>query len=352
MINNFDKSAYIGIIIKKLLNNNIYLFAMLFIIYKSGAWMEYGLIVASMLVAATLGANDIANAIGTTVGVNIVPYKKAVVCAAVALVIGAFLGGNKISSTIGKGIIDTSALSFDVLAISLFCAALAVAVATYLRFPVSTTQSVVGALAGTGLAAGLTVDSSVVVNIAVIWTILPVFSAVLSFAMFFIFFKLFRLIFKGPSYLFEKTIAVLVFISGMFVAFSLGTNNIGNVVGVLAVNNVMDTTYAILLGSLSIALGALFFSKRVIFTIGKGITTLDPIQAFSSQLSASVAVIICTMLGVPVSLSQATVGSVVGVGLTRGKSSVNKRFILRIIGSWIATPLCSGVATYLLYFVI
>ncbi|MHC1604792.1 MAG: inorganic phosphate transporter [Candidatus Methanofastidiosia archaeon] len=311
--------------------------------------MEAVLIFSCLFIAATIGANDIANAVGTTIGANILPFRKATILGGISVIIGAVVGGSKTIETVGKGIVDTSFMNLNLLAIALTCAGLSVAVATYFRFPVSTTQSVVGALAGAGMAAGISLNIGVLKEIAIVWTILPVFSATVSFFSFFIFRKVFVSLFGYNDYDFDRFISLLVVLSGAFVAFSLGTNNIGNAVGVLTANGVMETGKASLAGGLFIAFGAIVFSKRVVFTIGKGITTLDPLRAFVTQFAASVSMLLCTMMGVPVSLSQAAVGSVIGVGLTRGLRSVRKEFVLKIIGSWITTPFISGVMAYLAF---
>ncbi len=299
-----------------------------------------------MLVAVTIGANDIANAIGTTVGSNILTYHKASLLAGVFVALGALSAGGRTIDTVGTGILDTAALGTVPLAAALICAAFSVAVATYFRYPVSTTQAVVGALSGTGLAAGIALDSSLLVSIALVWTLLPFFSALVSLVGFYVFRAVFRRVFMDRIYLYERVISILVIVSGVLVAFSLGSNNIGNAVGVLIARDVAGMTSAVAAGALFISLGAIFFSKRVILTIGKGITTLDPLQAFVVQASSAVALFLCTLIGIPVSLSQATVGCVIGVGLTRGPSALNRRFIGSIVGSWIATPLISGVLSY------
>ena len=311
--------------------------------------MDYWLIVSCLLVASTIGANDIANAIGTTVGSNILSYHKATLLAGLFVAVGALSAGTRTIGTVGTGILDTAAVGATPLAVALLCAAGSVAVATYFRYPVSTTQAVVGALAGTGLAAGVALDSSVLVNIALVWTLLPVFSALVSIVAFYVFRGLFRRLFMDRIYLYERVISLLVIVSGVLVAFSLGSNNIGNAVGVLVARDVMGIGYAVAAGALFISIGAIFFSKRVILTIGKGITTLDPLQAFVVQASSALALFLCTLLGIPVSLSQATVGCVVGVGLTRGPAAVNRRFIVSILGSWAATPLVSGGIAYAIF---
>lgn len=311
--------------------------------------MDYAIILASMTVALAIGANDIANAIGTTIGSNALSYRRGILLAGAAVCVGALIGGSGTIDTIGKGIIDTSAIETRILAAALLSSAFTVGIATYLSLPVSATQSLVGALTGTGLAMGIKMNECVVMEIAMVWALLPLLAMSLSFILFFIFRFIFNRLLTDRAMLYETVIRGLIIISGLFVAFSLGTNNIGNVVGVIDANNALNLELAVVIGAIFITMGSLIFSKRVIMTIGRGITTLDPLRAFVSQFSASVAVIICTYIGVPVSLSQAIVGGIVGVGLTKGRSSVDGQFIFRIIGSWILTPIISGSLMYLLY---
>ena len=102
----------------------------------------------------SMGANDVANAMGTSVGSGAVTLKKAILIAAILEFSGAFLLGNHVSQTIQKGIIDISYFTtFPVqLAIgmlgSLFAAAVWVQLATHLRLPVSTTHAIIGAIVG------------------------------------------------------------------------------------------------------------------------------------------------------------------------------------------------------------
>ena len=313
--------------------------------------MDVLLVISALLVAVAIGANDIANAIGTAVGANVLSYRRASLLAGLAVAVGALSAGGRTISTVGTGILDTTALGAGVLTLALFCAAATVAMATYWRYPVSTTQAVVGALAGTGLAAGLSVDTTMLRSIITVWTLLPVVSAFLSFLLFFAVKAVFLRLFRDRIFLYERVMSVLVVVSGIIVALSLGANNIGNVVGVLDARSALPLAPAVLLGAGCIALGAVFLSSRVVLTIGKSITTLDPLQAFVVQVSASLALALCTMLGIPVSLSQATVGSVIGVGLTRGRKAVNSRYVGSIIGSWVATPLLSFAAAYALFII-
>ena len=109
-----------------------------------------------LFMALGIGANDVANAMGTSVGSGAVTVRQAVIIAAVFEFSGAVLAGGEVTATIRKGIIDTGLLSgtpdllvYGMLA-SLLAAGTWLLVASYFGWPVSTTHSIVGAIVGAG----------------------------------------------------------------------------------------------------------------------------------------------------------------------------------------------------------
>ena len=85
--------------------------------------------------------------------------------------------------------------------------------------------------------------------------------------------------------------------------------------------------------------------------VGRDITPLDPFSAFIVVLAEAVTVHVYAWIGVPVSTSQAVVGAVVGVGLTKHASAISGSALLRIGLGWIATPLIAALVSVLLVFV-
>ena len=107
-----------------------------------------------LFMAWGIGANDVANAMGTSVGAGALTLKQAIVVAAIFEFLGAYLAGGEVTSTIRKGIVDPSLLAetpellvYGMLA-SLLAAATWLAVASMRGWPVSTTHSIVGAIVG------------------------------------------------------------------------------------------------------------------------------------------------------------------------------------------------------------
>ena len=158
-------------------NSNIFiLLAILF-----GTFMAWG-----------IGANDVANAMGTSVGSGAVTIKQAIIIAVIFEFTGAILAGGEVTATIRKGILDAALftnephlLVYGMLA-SLLAAGGWLLIASSFGWPVSTTHSIVGAIVGFG-AVGVGVDAVAwdkVINIVISWIASPVLAGVISFLLF------------------------------------------------------------------------------------------------------------------------------------------------------------------------
>lgn len=139
-----------------------------------------------------VGANDVANAMGTSVGSRALTLKQAIVIAIIFEFAGAYLAGGAVTETIRKGIIEPSMLTSqpDLLVYGMLSALLAsgiwLLVATHFGWPVSTTHSVVGAIVGFA-SVGISVDAvhwSKIGTIAASWVISPVTAGFIAFALF------------------------------------------------------------------------------------------------------------------------------------------------------------------------
>ena len=160
--------------------------------------MEFGTIfivlacVFGLFMAWGVGANDVANAMATSVGSKALTIKQAIIIAAIFEFLGAYLAGGQVTATIRKGMMDTSLLVdspelliYGMLA-SLLAAGIWLLVATRAGWPVSTTHSIVGAIVGFA-AVGIGIDAvhwGKVGTIAMSWIISPLLAGVVAFALF------------------------------------------------------------------------------------------------------------------------------------------------------------------------
>ena len=148
--------------------------------------------IVGFIMAFGVGANDVANAMGTSVGAGALTIKQAVVVAMIFEFAGAFLAGGQVTATIRKGIIDAQQMvdTPELLVYGMIAALLAAGIwlliATWYGWPVSTTHSIVGAVVGfaaVGISADI-VQWSKVGSIVMSWVVSPLMAGTLAFLLF------------------------------------------------------------------------------------------------------------------------------------------------------------------------
>ena len=297
----------------------------------------------------SLGANDAANIFGTAVGTKVVKYWTAVILIAIFLIAGALIDGhagiNKLSGYSYNGGITTPALACMVM----LAAAITVTLMTILKMPVSATQAVMGAIIGGGVLAGKA-DFGATTEFFGAWFATPIGAMIIGFCLL----KLFELFLEKRIknlVVYDWVVKIGYYAAGIFGAYSLGANNVANVTSIFAGKlNMITADQAVLIGGISIALGVLTFSKPVMSTVGGDLVPLTAIAGFISVLAASSVVYIYALIGIPVSTSQAIVGAVVGIGLTKGINTINKKILRNILFAWFGTPTIAMVLSIIFIF--
>ncbi|NIA06142.1 MAG: phosphate permease [Actinobacteria bacterium] len=158
----------------------------------------------------------------------------------------------------------------------------------------------------------------------------------------------------------EKTFIPLVIITSCSVAFAHGANDVANAIGPLAAvveiaktndvpRQVNVDLWVLLLGGVGIAAGLMILGYRVIRTVGANITDLTPSRGVAADIAATITVLVCSKIGLPISTTHTLIGAIIGVGLARGITAINARIVRSIFFSWILTiPFTAGL-TILFY---
>jgi PiT family inorganic phosphate transporter len=157
----------------------------------------------------------------------------------------------------------------------------------------------------------------------------------------------------------EKIFALLVVITSCTVAFAHGANDVANAIGPLAAvveivrNNsipgkVPVSIWLLVLGGLGIAIGLATFGYRVMRVVGTKVTEITPSRGVAANLAGMTTVLACSKMGLPVSTTHTLVGAIVGVGLARGITAIDRRVVSSIFLSWMATVPISAVLTVVL----
>ena len=331
------------------------------------------LILAGFYVGWNIGANDAANCIGTTVGAQIISYRKAVLLMAIFVILGGMLQGHHVMKTVGKGIVISEAAAYEehngeealdefraffpdnrlpdkAILVALLSAGFFVTLATFSSVPVSTSQAIVGGVAGVGIGiVGFNAEYfklAVLMKIFGAWVISPVLTMMLAFSLYWLLGLFLK---RVSSVRWSQFMAIGVVCSAAYVSYSLGANDVGNAIGPLLSKYPDKGLWLAALGGVAMAVGAYTFGARVTDTVGKSITPLDYGGALSAQLSAAFGVHLFSMAGIPVSTSQAVVGGVIGVGLTKGMKAVSTRKISTIFIGWVVTPACAAIFAAVVY---
>ena len=322
----------------------------------------------------SLGANDAANVFGTAVGSRMVRFTTAALICGVFVVLGAFVSGTGAAQTLGKlGAVNALGGSF----MAALAAGLTVYWMTKLGLPVSTSQAIIGSIIGWNLFSDSYTDISSLLKILSTWIICPLLSAVIA-ALLFTLAKIFvRKIGVGLIRMDGYTRLALI-LAGAFGAYSLGANNIANVMGVFVPVapfpdlqfgqdfSVSSAQQLFLVGGLAIAVGVFTYSKRVMMTVGSELMTLTPLAAWVAVMSHSIVLFLFaserleqllanmslpTIPLVPVSSSQAVVGAVIGIGMLQGGREIQWPRIYGIVRGWAITPVISCLLCFVgLYF--
>ena len=327
-------------------------------------------LLAGLYMAWNIGANDLANSMGTSVGSKAVTLRQAILISGSMVLLGSLVFGSPVTETIRKGIVPPQAIGDPhLIAIGAFSAVIAagiwVSLATWKKLPVSTTHSIVGAMMGFGLiASGLTgVNWGVLLKIVASWVISPLAGGVTAFIIF-SFIRNFILRRVRDLDRTERIFAYSQVLSASYIAFALGSNDVANAIGPVAA----ALTYGVggaplgayiavpkwlfFIGGMGIVLGISTWGYRVIETIGMRVTEITPSRGFSAEFSTASIVLANTYLGMPISTTHTLVGSVIGVGVARGIKSLNLAIIRDIILSWLVTVPITAIISAVIFWII
>ncbi len=281
----------------------------------------------------SLGANDASNIIGTAVSSRMVRFWHAAFLAALFCVLGAVVSGQAGIETL-RGL---TSLNINQAVISSVAAAVTVTMMTVFGLPVSTSQAVVGAIIGMGiLNAQLNVPG--LGKVVICWFGTPLGGLVITLVLYRVL-AFFHNKFSISLFDTDRLLRAALVLSAGYGAYALGANNVANVTAVFVGAGMITVSMAALVGGVSIAAGILTFSRPVVKTVGSKLVSLDPFSAFVVSLSLAITIHIYTVIGVPVSSSQAVVGSVLGIGIIKGANTVSLGTLKRILVAWLLTPL-------------
>ncbi len=313
-------------------------------------------VIAIILVALTFdflnGFHDAANSIATVVSTRVLSPQKAVAWAAFFNFVAAFVLGTHVAKTIGKGMIDISVVTQEVVLAGLLGAIFWNLFTWYFGLPVSSSHALIGGYAGAAVAkAGF----SAILYTG--WTKTLLFIVLAPT----IGFSLALLLTIGVTWIFRRWIPYkldklfrrLQLLSAAVYSLGHGGNDaqktMGIITGLLVAGGYLQKfevpIWVVLISHAAIAAGTLFGGWRIVKTMGSGITKLQPFGGFCAETAGAITLIGATLAGIPVSTTHTITGAIIGVGSTRRVSAVRWGVAGRIVWAWVLTiPIAALVA--------
>ncbi|MCM3160433.1 inorganic phosphate transporter [Metabacillus litoralis] len=308
--------------------------------------LEIIAIIISFFFAMNIGASGAAASMGVAYGSGaILRPRNALILCGIGVILGAVIGGGEVVKTISSGIIPSSLISMKMVVIILFSATFSLFLSNLLGIPLSTSEVTVGSVVGVGIAyQALYVNN--LLYIIMFWVIVPI----VAFAIAFLFIKILHSFKLTQKYSFEgKVITYLLIFAGFFEAFSAGMNNVANAVGPLVSAGILSVSKGTLIGGVFVALGALLLGRRVLETNGKKITSFSKIEGVLISGTGATLVIVASIFGIPVPLTQITTSSILGIGIAKSGANIfQQKIVKNMLMVWLISPLVSLTMSYFL----
>jgi inorganic phosphate transporter, PiT family len=295
--------------------------------------------------------------VATVVSTGTLSPNVAVAWAAFFNFVAAFGFGVKVATTLGKGVVDPSAIDRWVVLGGLTGAIAWNLITWWLGLPVSASHALIGGLAGAAVVhSGFSVLLPKGLGKILLFIILsPLIGLTLGFLTMLLLLFLHRD--SIPSVV-DRRFRRLQLVSAAFYSLGHGTNDAQKTMGVITIllyssgymKEFHVPTWVILTCHAAIATGTLAGGWRIVKTMGMRITKLRPIGGFSAETAGAITLLGTALWGIPVSTTHTITGAIMGVGATHRLTAVRWGVARQIVWAWILTiPISAAVsaATYL-----
>jgi sulfate permease len=316
--------------------------------------------IIAMFLAVTMGGSGTAPAFSAAYGANVV--RKSIIPGlfGIMVFIGAIVAGKGTATTMGKGLLAPEMMTFETVSIILFSVAISLLIANLAGVPQSTSQATVLAVVAPALYFHELNSEKLFLEIIPAWFILPVISYFISYFFGKYIYRPMRRRGYTMSRAYNQNLKPvwngIILIMSLYVAFSIGANNVANAAGPIAsmtaneLNISIDDNFTLImiLSTLIVApsfgIGSSIFGHKIVQNTGKEIVLFGKFEAvIIAFVSASLLLSASLVKGIPTSLVQLNVASILGIGVAKlgpknifKKTEVKKFFLMWIIAPTIA----------------
>jgi len=317
-------------------------------------------IVIALLFDFLNGMNDAANSIATVVSTKVLPPFFAVLWAAFFNFAALFFFGVHVATTIGKGIVDPAIINEFVILSALIGSVIWVFTCTQMGLPISVSHALIGGLIGPALVVG---GKSALISAGILKvTLFIVLSPLIGLLLVYLIMILTMFIFRRTAPMkVDHLFRGLQLLSSAVFSIGHGSNDAQKTMGIISIllfstgrlgPEFFVPTWVIIASYSAISLGTLVGGWKVIKTLGLSLTALKPVHGFSAETAGAITLFGTAIAGIPVSTTHTITGSIIGVGATKGLSSVKWGVTTKIFWAWILTIPVSAIIGAIMYYIL
>ncbi|MGD9486534.1 MAG: anion permease [Calditrichaceae bacterium] len=315
--------------------------------------------IISMFLAINMGGSGTAPAFSAAYGANIIRKDMIPGLFGIFVFIGALIAGKKVVLTIGKGILPADNMTLVLTTIILLSVSLSLLLANLLKIPQSTSQSTIAALIGPAVYLDILQTEKLFFEIIPTWFILPVIAFIITYMIGKYIYNPVksRGLINFDQISSHKGLKYVVIMTALYVAFSIGSNNVANAAGPLASMMSNDLGIPVESGNFNLimiaatlviapcfGIGSSLFGHRVLETTGKQIVEFGPLGAsLISFITATLLLLASVTKGIPTSLVQMNIAAIIGLGISKfgWKKVIVQTSVKKLVTIWIIAPLIS-----------
>jgi len=310
--------------------------------------MIFLITILAVFFAMNMGGASFAASFAASFGGGVISKKRAGTYFIIFVVLGALLLGKNVSLTLGSAIIPQDLMSQKALVIIFLCAGISMFAANVMKIPQSTSLVTVAAVAGIG-ANVQNIDLKVINCLAIFWIILPIISYVATY-------YLAGYVYpprKKNFWIYERFInhkaklSAFVILSSCYNALSVGSNNVANVAGPIAVLDKMGLFQVLFIFAIFYGAGAFVFSGSL-KTVSNKIVPLGLLTASIISLISGTLMLVASVFGIPQSFVMLQMGAIFAIAsLKHGQGATFKNPLTRqIMYTWTINPIITFLASW------
>jgi len=319
--------------------------------------------IIAMILAMTMGGSGTAPSFSAAYGANVIKKSLIPGLFGIMVFLGAVLAGKQTASTLGKGLMNPEMMTFVLVSVILFSVTVSMLIANLFGIPQSTSQATVLAVTAPALYFQELNSNKLFAEIIPMWFVLPIISFIICLLIGKYIYKA-----RGKGSLASRAeqenlkpyCNTLLVVASLYVAFSIGANNVANAAGPIAtmttneldISNVKSANLIMILSVLMVApcfgIGSSLFGHKIVKNTGKEIVLFGRFEAvIIALISASLLLFASLSKGVPTSLVQLNVAAILGIGVAKhgsknifSRTKVKHFFVMWLIAPLIAFGLC------------